>query len=150
MRETLIEITSIFPAPAGNVWRLLGKIQTLQAVARPYAYFTPLEDCGSWHEGGVYNMKLRLFSMIPMGGHTIRVIRWDEAGYSILTHEGNRFVPLWNHEISLVPLGDVCRYTDRVTIGAGWRTPFVRLWSLAFYRHRQRKWRKILKGGGQK
>lgn len=48
------------------------------------------------------------------------------------SHEGNRFVPLWNHEISLVPMGDVCRYTDRVTIGAGWRTPFVRLWSLAF------------------
>lgn len=36
------------------------------------------------------------------------------------SHEGNRFVPLWNHEISLVPMGDVCRYTDRVTIGAGW------------------------------
>ena len=66
-------------------------------------------------------------------------IRFDPDG--IKSHEGNKHVPVWNHDITLKVLDDThTRYTDRVEIKAGWKTPFVWLWANAFYAHRQRKW----------
>ena len=37
------------------------------------------------------------------------------------------------------------KYTDKVEILAGWKTPFIWLWANAFYAHRQRKWITLLK-----
>jgi hypothetical protein len=53
-------------------------------------------------------------------------------------------VRVWNHRILLNRLSDTeTRYTDEVEIHAGALTPLVWIWSMAFYRHRQRKWRTI-------
>lgn len=72
------------------------------------------------------------------------MIRFSEDE-GIYTHEGNEHVPAWNHEIILKDLqGGFCEYTDRVEIGAGWKTPFIYLWAYCFYAHRQRKWIRIL------
>ena len=85
-----------------------------------------------------------LLGLIPFGIHTIHVIRFSEDE-GIYTHEGNEHVPAWDHEIILKDLqGGFCEYTDRVEIGAGWKTPFIYLWAYCFYAHRQRKWIRIL------
>lgn len=63
----------------------------------------------------------------------------------ISSHEGNEHVPVWNHDIMMEIIDDNhTKYTDRVEIGAGWKTVFVWLWANAFYRHRQRKWIRLL------
>ena len=36
-------------------------------------------------------------------------------------------------------------YSDQVEIGAGWKTFIVWLWANCFYKHRQRKWLKLIK-----
>lgn len=144
MRQTTVERTSFFPAPAGAVWALLGRIDTLQYIARPYAAFAPVDGRADWQAGHTYRLTLRLFGVAPLGIHQVQVLRWDKASFSILTNEGNAFVPLWNHEIRLVPCAGGCYYTDRVTLGAGWKTPFVGLWARCFYRHRQKKWLRLL------
>ena len=144
MRETIVVKTSVFPADARTVWARLGELRTLQEIARPYAAFEPLDDCAVWYEGGTFRLRLKLFCLFPLGVHTVQVLRWDERTHTVLTHEGNPFVPLWNHEITIVPQGRTCRYTDRVTMGAGWRTPLVGLWARCFYRHRQKRWIELL------
>lgn len=81
--------------------------------------------------------------MIPFGVHTIRIVRFDVDGIS--SREGNARVPVWNHDITLIPLDDAhTRYTDCVEIQAGWKTLFVWLWARGFYAHRQRKWIRLL------
>ena len=145
MRQATIERTSFFPADAQAVWRLLGQIDTLRYIAKPYADFVPLDDTADWQAGKTYRLTLKLLGVLPLGVHEIHVLRWDKARFSILTEEGNGFVPLWNHAITLVPCAGGCRYTDHVTLEAGWKTPFVRLWAFCFYRHRQKKWIRLLR-----
>ncbi len=93
-----------------------------------------------------FEFSLRLFGIIPFGTHTIRIVRFDPE--KISSREGNRHVPVWNHDIQLVAINENhTEYTDRVEIRAGWKTLFIWLWAKAFYTHRQRKWIRLLKEG---
>lgn len=140
-----VKRTSIFPAKRETVFGLLKRLETLQYIARPFAAFEPLDDADTtWAPGSVSSYYFRLFCFIPFGAHTIRILRFDPDMVS--SREGNRHVPVWNHDIILRPLdGGRTEYTDRVEIRAGWKTPFVWLWAQAFYAHRQRKWIRLLK-----
>ena len=140
----IVQRTSVFPAPRDAVFRKLQSLETLQAIAKPWATFEPVGDVGSvWTVGGVSSYRFKLFGAIPFGIHTIRIVRFDIDAIS--SREGNEHVPVWNHDIILMPLDDSrTRYTDRVEIRVGWKTPFVWLWAKGFYAHRQRKWIRLL------
>ena len=141
----IVQKTSIFPASRENVFKRLQKLETLQYIASPYAAFEPVgnaADC--WKVGTVSSYRLHLFGIFPFGTHTIRIVCFEAQ--KISSREGNRHVPVWNHDIFLEPVdGTHTRYTDRVEIGAGWKTLFVWLWAKAFYAHRQRRWIQLLK-----
>lgn len=98
-----------------------------------------------WSAGTVSSFKFKLFGWIPFGVHAIKVIRFGlEEG--ILTSETNKHVAVWNHEITLEKLDEnTTRYTDIVEIDAGWKTVLVYLWAVCFYKHRQKKWIKLLR-----
>ena len=144
--RTNISRTSVLPAPAEEVFSRLKLLSTLRFVAYPYATFAPAgTDAASWEEGGTYRFYFRLFAVLPLGVHTVEVVEMDTDCYRICTVESNRFVPVWNHRITLEPLSEqTVRYTDEVEMDAGWKTPFVRLWAKCFYAHRQRRWLKLL------
>ena len=140
----IVQRTSVFPAPREVVFEKLQKLETLQYIAKPYATFAPVgETVSTWAVGSTSSYRFRLFGVIPFGTHTIHIVRFDPEG--IKSHEGNEHVPVWNHDIKLEVLDDThTKYTDRVEIKAGWKTPFVWLWANAFYAHRQRKWIRLL------
>lgn len=140
----IVQKTSVFPAPRKTVFKKLQKLETLQYIASPFATFEPVGDAvGVWKEGEKSSYRFRLFGIIPFGIHTIRIIRFSPDGIS--SREGNKHVPVWNHDITLVRLDDNrTRYTDRVEIHAGWKTVFIWLWANMFYAHRQRKWVRLL------
>ena len=143
--QMIVIKTSIFPASKGEVFKKLQKLKLLQYIAWPYATFTPVgERISEWRAGTSSAYRFKLFGIIPFGTHRINVISFDEDD-GIYTHEGNEFVPTWNHRIVLEELSpDQCLYSDIVEIGAGWKTIFVYLWALSFYAHRQRKWIRLL------
>ena len=141
-----IRKTSVFPASKNEVFKRLQKLETLQKIAYPYATFTPVNGKKNivWKAGETSSYRFRLFGLIPFGTHTIHVVHFglDEGIY---THEGNEYVPVWNHEIILKGIDDThTEYTDNVTIDAGWKTIFIYLWAVCFYSHRQREWIKLL------
>lgn len=140
-----VQKTSVFPASRETVFRKLQQIETLRSVAWPFATFTPVAEAShtSWAAGSTASFRLRLFGIIPFGTHTIRIVRFDSDG--VCSREGNEHVPVWNHEIRLTALDENhTEYTDRVEIRAGWKTVPIWLWANAFYRHRQRKWIRLL------
>ncbi|OUM67112.1 hypothetical protein PIROE2DRAFT_5491 [Piromyces sp. E2] len=144
----IVQKTSVVPASKSEVFQKLQQLKTLQYIASPFATFKPLsedENHSIWRPGNTSSYKFNLFGFIPFGNHTIHIIRFDPDD-GILSHEGNRHVPVWHHEIQLEEV-DGChtRYTDRVNIKAGWKTFFVWLWANIFYVHRQRRWIKLLK-----
>ena len=145
--------TSVFSSGKADIFCRLQELKTLQFIAAPYATFTPAEGAREdmiWEEGRTFAFKFKLFGVIPLGIHTIKVIRFSEEN-GIYTHEGNPSVPLWNHRIILKAITEEStQYTDEVEINAGWKTDFVYLWAKAFYSHRQRKWKKLLRYEGKK
>ncbi len=140
----IVRKSSVFPASRDMVFEKLQKIETLQTIAKPYASFEPLGAVETaWSVGSTSVYRFRLFCVIPFGTHTIHIVRFDAEGVS--SREGNKHVPVWNHDIRMFPLDDKhTEYTDQVEIRAGWKTLFVWLWAKAFYAHRQRKWIKLL------
>lgn len=145
MKTKTVYRKSMFPAHIDSVYILLGDLETLQYIAKPYASFAPIgtSDNICWEKGQTTSFKFKLFCLIPFGTHTIHVEEFSING--ICTHESNTYVPIWNHQIKLSALPDgSTEYSDRVEIGAGWKTSLVWLWAKFFYAHRQRKWRKLL------
>ena len=140
----IVQKTSVFPADRDAVFQKLQKLETLQFIAWPYASFEPVEGAAAqWTVGSTSSYRFRLFGRIPFGTHTIHIVRFDPEGVS--SREGNEHVPVWNHDITLCTIDPAhTRYTDRVSIDAGWKTPFVYVWARCFYAHRQRKWLKLL------
>ena len=141
----IVRKSSVFPTSRDVVFEKLQKLETLQTIAKPYASFEPVGTVEPvWTVGGTSAYRFRLFGVIPFGTHTIRIVRFDPEGVS--SREGNEHVPVWNHDITMIPIdGNHTKYTDRVEIRAGWKTPFIWLWAKAFYAHRQRKWIALLK-----
>ena len=149
MATRTVTVSSILPASADRIWDRLMRLETLQYIAAPYAAFAPVDqDRGLvWKEGETTRFRLHLFGFVPLGLHTIHVCRFDRETYRVYTEENSRALPVWNHSISIVPLGEgKARYTDEVTIGAGFMTGVVSLWGRLFFRHRQRKWKRLLSG----
>ena len=145
-RRTVIK-TSIFPSSKDTVFRLLRELNTLQYVAAPLATFSPLSGAEDmvWEKNSDFSFHLKLFGVLSAGIHTIHVAEFDEVSYEIYTNESNRYVPVWNHRITLKELKpQETQYTDEVEIYAGWKTPFIYFWAKGFYTHRQRKWIKLL------
>lgn len=139
--------TSVFPASEKEVFRRLQKLKTLQYIAHPLASFTPVDGNNKliWKAGSKSSYKFKLFRFIPFGIHTIKVIHFG-LNNGILTHEGNKHVPVWNHKIIIIRIdGKRTKYTDIVDIDAGWKTPFVYFWAVCFYAHRQKRWINLLK-----
>ena len=141
----IVQKTSVFPAGRDDVFQKLQRLETLQYIARPYATFDPAGNIQhTWTEGSTSSYYFRLFGIIPYGIHTIHIIRFDPD--VIRSREGNKHVPVWNHDIRMEVIDDHrTKYTDRVEIQAGWKTVFIWIWANAFYAHRQKKWIRMLK-----
>lgn len=140
--------SSVLPAGAGAIWKKLQRLDSLQYIAAPYATFEPLggRKTFTWKSGHFFSLKLKLFGLLPLGIHTIRILIFDREKLTIYSHEGNLHVPVWNHLIKLKPIDDRhTLYTDRVEIDAGRKTPLICLWAELFYAHRQRRWKKLLR-----
>ncbi|MCR4951657.1 MAG: hypothetical protein K6A40_10075 [Solobacterium sp.] len=141
----IVRKSSVFPAPREEVFARLQKLETLQAVAKPYAAFEPVHEADTvWTCGSTSEYRLKLFGVIPFGTHRIHIVRFDPEAVS--SREGNEHVPVWNHDITMIPLDSShTKYTDQVEIQAGWKTLFIWLWANAFYAYRQRNWIRLLK-----
>lgn len=135
-----------------TVWAEVQTAGLLQHIAWPMVRFIPVDDAAleSFQPGGRYQVKLRLFGMIPFGTqwivsslHEAKGTQWPKRlrddGYSAL-------ISKWDHWIAVTPDKDGgTRYTDEVEISAGVLTPLVWAFAQIFYRHRQRRWRGLAK-----
>lgn len=108
----------------------------LRKIARPFAYFTPMNDTTQWQPGAMYRFGFRVFGLLPMATTRSNLVRWDK-NWHIETHENNRIAKVWNHTIRLeLPTDQRTRYTDIVELDEVALTWLVKGWSILFYRQR--------------
>lgn len=141
-------ITTYFNCTEDELWEKIIQPSSLQFVAYPILTFYPVDDQplpDQWEVDTPYPLRLRLFDFIPMGEHTIRLVKIDRQTNTISSRENGRLATVWNHEITFNMRGrHKVRYTDDIEIRAGLLTPAIWLFSHLFYRHRQRRWHVLL------
>jgi hypothetical protein len=69
----------------------------------------------------------------------------DPESRLIFSSEHGRLTRVWNHRLQIVPIDSrAVVYTDAIEIQAGGMTVFIWLFAHVFYRHRQRRWKRLL------
>jgi hypothetical protein len=150
MRHT---VSTLLDAKPERVWAELQRPELLAYVAAPLVVFHPVEPESfpeQWDDDE-YRVTLLLFGMIPLGEQTIRTSKVrveDTAGeqfYQLRDDGTGRLASGWDHLISVreTPDGKTV-YTDEIAVEAGVLTPVIWLFAAIFYRHRQRRWRKVV------
>jgi len=110
-------------------------------VVRPMAGETLPER---WPAGQTVRCRSYLFGLIPLGTHVVHLERIDPSAREIQSREFDPLISRWDHLVRIRPMTEGrCRYSDEIEIEAGWLTPLVWLFALGFYRHRQRRWRRV-------
>jgi hypothetical protein len=148
-RTVFARISTQLACTENELWQKLSKPRSLQFVASPILSFAPIEPGvldGEWEVGRDYVIKLHFLKFIPLGRHTIQLVKVDRDENFISSRERGLLAPVWNHNISFQEIKPgLVSYTDEIEIRAGWLTPFIWLFAHVFYRHRQRRWKELLK-----
>ena len=138
---------SVLPCPAEKVWDEVQRPALLLEVIGPLFRFAPADGPQfpeRWVEGAIVHCKGYLFGVIPIGMHSIFLERIDSASREIQSRESNALIHRWDHLIRAHPTAEgKTRYSDEVLIEAGLLTCLVWAFAQWFYRHRQRRWRRI-------
>jgi hypothetical protein len=142
-----VRVHSVLDCPPEKVWAELQTSAVHREIIRPVMRFRSLDPAGAverWAPGGSYRFRCYLFGVIPLGKHTIFIERIDPGAREIQSREHGALVRRWDHLIRLRPTADGrTLYLDEVEIGAGPLTPLMWAFAQWFYRHRQRRWRRI-------
>ena len=97
-----------------------------------------------WTEGATVRCRSYLFDVLPIGTRGIFLERIDPVARQIQSREFDLLVRRWDHLIQLRPTGDGrTLYSDKIELEAGFLTVLVWLFAQWFYRHRQRRWRRV-------
>lgn len=112
-------------------------------VAAPLVKFVPVGLArfpDIWSEGE-YRGSMRLFGLIPIGWQAIVIeIPREDSKPLVLRDRGyGPLLRVWDHQIEVTPTAAGSRYTDRLTIDAGWLTPLTAFFVKRFFEHRQRR-----------
>ena len=86
------------------------------------------------------------FHIVPAYRHTIEIVDVDAATFTVRTREHGGLLGAWNHTLRVEAIDDTAsRYSDTVDIDAGRATALVIPIANAIFRHRQRRWQKLVR-----
>jgi hypothetical protein len=145
----LVKVSTTLSCSAGELWRKIIEPASLQFVASPILTFVPQNEgglSGEWQVDTPYPLRLYFLNIIPLGGHTIKLVKIDKETNTIMSQENGHLARVWNHTIYFNEVRPgLLNYTDEIEINAGWLTPGIWLFAHLFYRHRQRRWKVLLR-----
>ena len=150
VKSTLkVKVSTKLACTDDEFWQKIAEPSSLQFVSSPILSFREKKEgdlAGEWQINRPYLLKLYLLKFIPLGEHRITLVNIDKDENRIISHENGQLATVWNHVISFreIEPGTVY-YTDEIEIQAGFLTPAIWLFAHLFYRHRQRRWKKLLR-----
>ena len=75
-----VTVTSDFHSNIENIWDKIQDIDTLREICKPKASFIACDDSPiQWKEGKTFVFKMYLHGFLPVGSHTINVVKMDKA-----------------------------------------------------------------------
>lgn len=120
----------------------------LHYVAKGMIRFAPVDPPAfpeKW-ERGQYKTKMYWKGFLPIGWQVIGIEPQPikDGVWSMRDNGYGPMIKTWDHMIEVSPKDGGALYVDRITIDAGVLTPFVSLFAERFYKHRQKRWRKLV------
>ncbi len=95
---------------------------------------------------GTYRVAMRAFHFLPAGWQNVRIEFPGPGDNWFMRDNGHGSIAkVWDHLIFIEREGNGTRYVDQIRIDAGALTWFVALYANLFYRHRQRRWRRLVR-----
>ena len=141
-------ITSVFDTSAEKAWENAKLRKTMFYICDGLLSFKTHNLPEKFVNGSEAQCKIWFFRILPGWKHNWWIKNIDPIRMKIDSEEYGGLVKRWNHIIKIESLNDKqCSYTDDVEIKAGLVTPVVWLWANAFYRYRQRRWKKLINVG---
>ena len=135
-----------------RAWQEVKTTRLLEYVSRPLLVFEPIEPQllpKIWQEDK-YLVQVKLLNILSFGKQWIDISIFNTAAdrqvYQLRDNGRGDRVRKWDHLIVIetTPEGKT-KYTDRLEIDAGILTPLVWLYAYIFFRHRQKRWHKLVK-----
>ena len=148
----VVKVTTLLDCHPEHAWEEVQKPSLLHHVAAPLLRFeavNPPVFPQRWREGE-YLVRMKLLGVVPLGTQWIGIEfppnHAPSVRYQARDNGHGQLMRRWDHLITLelTPDGRT-RYTDRVVVNAGLFTPLARLFAVLFYRHRQQRWRKLVR-----
>ena len=142
-----VYVRSVLDCSPLMAWNEVRKSSLLIEVMYPIARIEPVDRAefpDRWVEGETVRCRSYLFGALPLGTRTIFLERIDHSAHEIQSRESDLVVHRWDHliRIEATAVGQTL-YSDSVEIEAGLLTLPVWLFASLFYRHRQRRWRRV-------
>ena len=144
----IARIRTDLPTSAERAWRALKKRDTFLYITRGLLGFAGADEWPQeFRQGDTIETRLLFFHLLPAWRHTLHVVGLHEGDRELRSRESGGPIRQWNHTIVIDPVAeDRCHYTDEIDIEAGLLTPLVWVYAHAFYRYRQRRWRRLTAG----
>lgn len=144
-----VKRTCILPCGADRLFAEVMRPEAMLYIVRPLMTFTPTPGTflpDTWTDGH-WQVHMHLLGVLPLGRQWISLT--VDARQRHLRDDGHSgLVSRWTHDITVRDLGGGrALYADTVDIRAGLATPVVALWARVFFRHRQRRWARLVAGG---
>jgi hypothetical protein len=142
-----VYVETQLPCEGDSAWDAVQTAALFSEVAYPMATIRP--PVGEtlperWQPESSIRCRCYLFGLIPIGTRTVQFEKIDHESREMQTRESDPLVRRWDHVIRVRPDGPGrCRYSDEIEIKAGMLTLFIWLYAMVFYRHRQRRWRRV-------
>lgn len=147
--KMLVKISTTLSCSEVELWQKIIDPKSLQFVASPILAFVPQNEgdfYGEWQVDTPYLLRLYFLRILPLGGHIIKIVTIDKESNTIISQESGLLARVWNQSIYFQETepGQL-NYTDEIEIKAGMLTPVIWLFAHLFYRHRQRRWKVLLR-----
>ena len=98
--KMIARISTFLPCTEQQFWQKWSDFESFKYIVSPIFNFSPVERGAL--EGGLqadrtYSFKLYFLKFIPVGRHTIRLVKIDKETNTIYSEEGGTLAPVWNH-----------------------------------------------------
>lgn len=145
-----VDLSTTIALPAEIVWKEVQTPALLMHIAWPLIRFSPVgsEPLETFMPDGRYQARLWLFGFLPFAAQWIVIsVHEPDSGdwpKRLRDNGHSAVIRRWDHWITITPNpdGTTC-YRDEVDVSAGILTAGVWAFAQLFYRHRQRRWRKL-------
>lgn len=148
-----VRVSTFLDCAPLKVWQEVQKSKLLNYVVSPLIKFTPIQPDQFptvWADGK-YLVHMKLLGLFPLGKQWIVISHQTPTTtsnqmYELLDDGYGDLISKWRHLISIQETSDGrTHYTDTIEVDAGIITFAVWIYANIFYRHRQRRWQKLVK-----